>query len=92
MARDIVAELSTLPTSSVTAHQNHMMYPAGVYDNFPIDGKELALPVPEQPKPEDKQDLMIYSSQIWMRIVLNEAHNALYGASKSASTWPKLRH
>jgi hypothetical protein len=78
-----VAEMSTLPTSSVTVHQNHIMYPAGVYDYFPVDGKDMAASVPEQKKPEDDTALMIYSSQIWMRVILNEAHNALYGASKS---------
>jgi hypothetical protein len=82
---DIVAEMSTLPMSRVTEHQSYIMYPAGVYDYFPVDGKEMAAPVPETKKPEDDKDMMIYSSQIWMRVILNEAHNALYGASKSLS-------
>ncbi|KAF2819543.1 C6 zinc finger domain-containing protein [Ophiobolus disseminans] len=82
---DIVAEMSTLPTSSVTMHQNHIMYPAGVYDHFPVDGKELAASIPERKRPEDDKDIMIYSSQIWMRVILNEAHNALYGASGNKS-------
>jgi hypothetical protein len=65
------------------------MYPAGVYDHFPVDGKEVTASIPERKKPEDDKDIMIYSSQIWMRVILNEAHNALYGASKSS---PRCHH
>jgi hypothetical protein len=59
------------------------MYPVGVCGYFPVEGKEMVMGTQENRKPEDDKDLMIYSSQIWMRIILNEAHNALYGASKS---------
>jgi hypothetical protein len=74
--------MSTLPTSDVTVHQNQIMYPVGVCDYFPVEGKEMVMGTQENRKPEDDKDLMIYSSQVWMRIILNEAHNALYGASK----------
>lgn len=81
--RDIGAEMSTLPTSRVTEHQSNIVYPTGVYDFFPIDGKDVAASDAGKKRPEDDRDMMIYSSQICMRVILNEAHNALYGASKS---------
>ncbi|KAH8699411.1 hypothetical protein GQ44DRAFT_632756 [Phaeosphaeriaceae sp. PMI808] len=81
---DIVAELSTLPTSSVTMYQDHIMYPAGVYEHFPVDGKEMTEGLLDQKSDEDK-NMMIYSSQIYLRVILNEAHNALYGASGKQS-------
>lgn len=68
------------------------MYPAGVYDYFPVDGKEMVAGIPENKKPEDDKDIMIYSSQIWMRVILNEAHNALYGASKSRPRFYSTYH
>ncbi|KAF2022445.1 hypothetical protein EK21DRAFT_119783 [Setomelanomma holmii] len=58
---DILAELSTLSPSDITAFQNEMMYPAGVCDYFAVDGQ--------------------WTEIIWLRVILNEAHNALYGAS-----------
>jgi|TARA_R110002003_G_scaffold63_13_gene5879 hypothetical protein len=58
------------------------MYPAGVYDYLPMNGKETMDAVQPKNKPEEASDMMIYSSQIWLRVILNEAHNALYGASK----------
>ncbi|RYN17062.1 hypothetical protein AA0119_g11494 [Alternaria tenuissima] len=78
---DIVAEMSNLPTSDITVHQNQIMYPTGVRDYFPVEGKEMVEGTQANRKPEDDKDIMIYSSQIWMRVILNEAHNALYGAN-----------
>lgn len=56
------------------------MYPEGVleYDKFPTD--EI-----EQQRPEKNLSMLIYSSQIWLRVILNEAHNALYGANGRTS-------
>jgi hypothetical protein len=74
--------MSTLPTSEVTVHQNQIMYPAGMCGYFPGEGNEIVEGTQANRKPEDDKDSMIYSSQIWMRVILNEAHNTLYGASK----------
>lgn len=66
-----------------------MNYPKGVFDNFPVDGEnnEMTMPAASALQLDDKDNVqfMIYSSQIWMRVILNEAHNALYGASKCLS-------
>ncbi|KAL5114396.1 hypothetical protein ACEQ8H_007706 [Pleosporales sp. CAS-2024a] len=76
---DIVAELSTLPTSSVTSYQSFIMYPAGVCESFPIDGMSMIVPEPLT-RPNEDIELMIYSSQIYLRVIMNEAHNQLYGS------------
>ena len=55
------------------------MYPEGVYEKFPAD--ETEVPV----APEGDTSMLIYSSQIWLRVILNEAHNALYGANGRSS-------
>jgi hypothetical protein len=73
-----VAELSTLPTSSVTTFQSTIMYPANVCESFPIDGMSLVVQQPRKEADQDKE-MMIYSSQIYLRVILNEAHNTLYG-------------
>jgi hypothetical protein len=61
------------------------MYPAGVCESFPIDGMGLVVPQPRK-KPEDDTEMMIYSSQIYLRVILNEAHNSLYGCKCSPKT------
>lgn len=76
---DIVAEMSTLPTSSVTTYQSFIMYPAGVCESFPIDGMSMVVPEPKA-RPNEDIELMIYSSQIYLRVIMNEAHNQLYGS------------
>jgi hypothetical protein len=70
--------MSTLPTSSVTTYQSFIMYPAGVCESFPIDGMSMVVPEP-QARPNEDIELMIYSSQIYLRVIMNEAHNQLYG-------------
>lgn len=69
--------MSTLPPTDVSKYQDEIMYPSGVYENFP-EGL---------PSTEDNGDLTlwIYSSLIHLRVILNGAHNTLYGASKSSS-------
>lgn len=64
-------------------YQNEIMYPAGVYEHFPIEGKEMVDDQHRKRNSSEDVEMMIYSSQIWLRVILNEAHNALYGASKS---------
>ncbi|ORY11806.1 hypothetical protein BCR34DRAFT_483538 [Clohesyomyces aquaticus] len=70
---DILAELSTLPPSEISKYANEIAYPSGVYEKFPEtvtygDGSE------------HDRVMWIYSSQIHLRVILNEAHNMLYGA------------
>lgn len=31
---------------------------------------------------EEETSMMMYSSQIWLRVILNESQNALYGGGK----------
>ncbi|KAI8938994.1 hypothetical protein NX059_004838 [Plenodomus lindquistii] len=81
---DILAEMSTLPPSGISEHQSDIMYPAGVSDRFPTEdgaGYENQPQDGQQINASDAYAMMIYSSQIWLRVILNEAHNALYGAS-----------
>ncbi|PVH90302.1 hypothetical protein DM02DRAFT_636921, partial [Periconia macrospinosa] len=71
---DILAEMSTLPPTSITKYQGDIVYPEGVYEHAPDP--------PHQPEvgPEDEPPKYIYSSLISLRILLNGAHNSLYGA------------
>lgn len=81
---DILAEMSALTPSEVSEHQSVIMYPAGVSDRFPTEDGAGYENQPQEGQQIDASDacaMMIYSSQIWLRVILNEAHNALYGAS-----------
>ncbi|PVH90746.1 hypothetical protein DM02DRAFT_547200 [Periconia macrospinosa] len=71
---DILAEMSTLPPTSITKYQGDIVYPEGVYEHAPDP--------PHQPEvgPEDEPPKYIYSSLISLRILLNGAHNSLYSA------------
>ena len=68
--------MSTLPPTNVSKYQDVIMYPTGVYENFPetLSSSEST--------DEDMMTLFIYSSLIHLRVILNGAHNTLYGASK----------
>jgi hypothetical protein len=62
------------------------MYPAGVCESFPVDGTGMDSALPQARKrPEDDIEMMIYSSQIYLRVILNEAHNGLYGCKFTRS-------
>ncbi|KAF2687795.1 hypothetical protein K458DRAFT_170339 [Lentithecium fluviatile CBS 122367] len=69
---DILAEMSTLPPTEVSKYQDDILYPSGVYEKFPDD-----LHIQDD---SDDHILFIYSSLIHLRVVLNGAHNTLYGA------------
>jgi hypothetical protein len=72
--------MSNFPTSDITQHQSQINYPRGVYEHLVDDqgaGEERSS---EQRHENDV--MMVYSAQIWLRVILNEAHNALYGASE----------
>jgi hypothetical protein len=86
---DILAEMSILPPSRISEFQSEIAYPQGVYDSVPVesrteeDWKKFA-----DPQRQESQMLM-YSSQIWLRVILNEAHNMLYGRSEYRRSYLK---
>ncbi|KAF1979810.1 hypothetical protein BU23DRAFT_106344 [Bimuria novae-zelandiae CBS 107.79] len=72
MESDICAEISELQPSAITGYQSDIQYPSGVMESF-NEGSQL----PEEAVAQN-QNLFIYSSQIHMRVILNDAHNTLY--------------
>lgn len=79
---DILAEMSTLPPSRISDFQSEIAYPDGVYESVPIEsGTNVEEKMFADPQTQEGSMLM-YSSQIWLRVILNEAHNMLYGRSK----------
>lgn len=69
--------MSTLPPTEVSKYQDVITYPTGVYETFPE-----GLPASKDSNDEDVMTLFIYSSLIHLRVILNGAHNTLYGASR----------
>jgi hypothetical protein len=67
--------MSTLPPSRISEYQDKIQYPEGVFEKFPDAPAEDATPTHS-----DKDTMYLYSSQIMLRIVLNEAHNSLYNS------------
>lgn len=80
--------MSTLPTSGISRHQSDIMYPEGVYENVPVENGDARDGPNDDRREGGRTDdpMLMYSSQIWLRVILNEAHNALYGAGE----WIKL--
>lgn len=81
--------MSALPASSLTEHQSDIMYPDGVLDKFPLDENDKVMMEyikPKRASDHDDRIMKFYSGHISMRIILNGAHNALYGASKISLT------
>jgi len=83
---DILAEMSTLPPSRISDFQSEIAYPDGVYESVPITSVPDAGTIVEEKMFADPQtqegSMLMYSSQIWLRVILNEAHNMLYGRSE----------
>lgn len=80
---DILAEMSTLPPSRISDFQSEIAYPDGVYESVPIEsGTSVEEKMFADPQTQEGSMLM-YSSQIWLRVILNEAHNMLYGRSET---------
>ncbi|KAF2115552.1 hypothetical protein BDV96DRAFT_646544 [Lophiotrema nucula] len=71
---DILAEMSTLPPTDISKHQEDIAYPSGVYESLPDSANFDS-------NNEHEKTMWTYSSQIHLRVILNEAHNTLYGAS-----------
>jgi hypothetical protein len=81
--------MSTLPPSGISAHQSDIMYPEGVNENWGPD-QENNFGQQEEVLNRPRNDLMmkLYSTQTFLRVVLNVAHNALYGPSGRMSFDP----
>ena len=83
---DILAEMSTLPPSRISDFQSEIAYPDGVYESVPIGSAPDSGTIFEEKMFADPQtqegSMLMYSSQIWLRVILNEAHNMLYGKSE----------
>ncbi|KAJ4345059.1 hypothetical protein N0V95_005968 [Ascochyta clinopodiicola] len=76
---DILAEMSTLPPSSISDLQSEIAYPDVLYESLPIGSRTI---VEEEMfgEPQIQEgSMLMYTSQIWLRVILNEAHNMLYG-------------
>ncbi|KAF2012228.1 hypothetical protein BU24DRAFT_412742 [Aaosphaeria arxii CBS 175.79] len=69
---DILAEMSNLPPTDVSKYQEDVSYPSGVFEKLPED-------MPYNEGTHHEKTMWIYSSQIHLRVILNEAHNTLYG-------------
>jgi hypothetical protein len=62
------------------------MYPEGVNDGWSLQHERNVGEVDVERSGEESGIMMqLYSTQIWFRIVLNEAHNALYQSNGTAS-------
>ncbi|KAF2195515.1 hypothetical protein K469DRAFT_681823 [Zopfia rhizophila CBS 207.26] len=68
---DILAEISTLPPSGISRYQDDIAYPTGVFEHLP-DAKGY------DDNSEHDRIMYYYSTQIHLRVILNEAHNGLY--------------
>jgi hypothetical protein len=81
--------MSTLPPSGISAHQDDIMHPEGVNENWVLD-QENNIDKLEDVRNGPRDDLMmkLYSTQTYLRVVLNVAHNALYGPSGRMSFDP----
>ncbi|KAF2634067.1 hypothetical protein P280DRAFT_37287 [Massarina eburnea CBS 473.64] len=71
---DILAEMSTLPSTQVSRYQSDIMYPAGVYEHAP-EVHTIS---------EFDMEHFLYSSQIHLRVLLNGTHMRLYAQGNEA--------
>lgn len=69
--------MSTLPPSRISEYQDKIQYPEGVFEKFPDPSTPADADTPAH---SDKDTMYLYSSQIMLRVVLNEAHNSLYNS------------
>ncbi|PSN58572.1 hypothetical protein BS50DRAFT_580643 [Corynespora cassiicola Philippines] len=74
---DILAEMSTLPPTEISKYQDRISYPSGIFEKFPTSPDAMTC---NENSEQDKM-MWIYSSHIHLRVILNEAHNTLYGAT-----------
>ncbi|EOA85329.1 uncharacterized protein SETTUDRAFT_137903 [Exserohilum turcica Et28A] len=85
---DILAEMSTLPPSGISAHQSDIMYPEGVNETWLQEDSSSAQQEDVTAGPRNDLMMKLYSTQTFLRVILNVAHNALYGPSGRMSFDP----
>ena len=77
--------MSTLPSSGISAHQEIILYPEGVNENWgpdqDNDDEQQEGMLTLRNKQKNEWMMKLYSTQMFLRVVLNLAHNALYGSS-----------
>ncbi|KAF2747078.1 hypothetical protein M011DRAFT_403309 [Sporormia fimetaria CBS 119925] len=70
---DIIAEMSNLTPTDISKYWDEIAYPEGVLDDDELrSGQEL------DHTSEHVKMMFLYSMQIYLRTLLNSAHNALY--------------
>lgn len=80
---DILAEMSTLPPSSISELQSEIVYPDGVYEIVPVTS---GTSVEERIRADMRESsTLAYHCQIWLYVIANETQNMLYGKSQSHS-------
>lgn len=82
--------MSTLPPSGISAHQSEIMYPEGVNESWAQgpDRNLVQREVEVRAGPGQGLMMKLYTTQTFLRVVLNVAHNALYGPSGRMSFDP----
>jgi hypothetical protein len=84
--------MSTLPPSGISAHQDIILYPEGVNENWGPEQDNDDVQQEDMRNMRNKQEkewmMKLYSTQMFLRVVLNVAHNALYGPSGRMSFDP----
>ncbi|KAI5364420.1 hypothetical protein J4E82_011467, partial [Alternaria postmessia] len=87
---DLLAEMSTLPPSGISRYQSEIMYPEGVNENRSQD--EVSNPVRQNDGVSagfrEGLIMKLYSSQSFLRVVLNAAHDALYSPGRCIDFGP----
>lgn len=76
---DILAEMSSLPASEISKYQDEVAYPSGVYERVTLDSNSAY-----NESSDSDIFMFIYSSQIHLRVILNQAHNNLYSNKTGA--------
>ncbi|KNG46756.1 c6 zinc finger domain-containing protein [Stemphylium lycopersici] len=85
---DILAEMSTLPPSGISEYQNDFMYPEEVNGSWLQEDSSAAQPEDITSGPRKDLIMTLYSAQMFLRVALNDAQNALYGPSGRMSLDP----
>lgn len=74
--------MSTHLPSRISDFQSEIAYPDGVNESVPIESRTSVEEKMFANPQTQEGSMLMYSSQIWLRVILNEAHNMLYGRSK----------
>jgi hypothetical protein len=80
--------MSYLPPSGISAHQSDITYPEGVNETWLEKDSNSTQPEDIASGPRNDLIMALYSTQTFLRVTLNEAHNVLYGPSGRMSFDP----